>query len=515
MKYMTCITQLKSIIKLILVMVCQLFLFAFFLWTDNNNGFTIITGKDASASGAVMVAHNEDAAGKDLMADVHIIEPDAHFSGEVIAVKNNPTIPQVSMTYGFLWIQVASIDFSDSYINRKGVVMTSNACKSREDRPEFTAGGIDFLLPRLAVERASSAREAVEIAGQLLDTYGYYDSGRSYAIADANEAWLLQIVSGKHWVAQRLPDDQAAVAANCYTITAVNFEDKKNFLGSVDLVEYAIKRRWYQPDRDGPFNFAKVYSAPGIMENKRNTLRCWRALNLLSKNAYKINSPFPFAFSVPKKSLKLTDLFRLMRDHYENTEYDLTDEYEKGSPNATINRAICTDTTRYSFIAELRSDFPLEIANRIWVAFRRPDTNAYSPWYASMLVLPDGYTIGSFTPAFNNYLPQPQGSIALNSDYAYWHYGKLSDLVDQDYKSHIKPVVKEWENFEDYAVKFLKKTEKEFAYLLKTDKYIAGKIITNYIHRLEYRKWFLTAQLIQQIQTQNMNDKQLETQNDK
>ena len=501
MIHMKNIMQRKNIIRLISVIISQLFLFAFFLCSDHTNGFTIIAGKDTSASGAVMVAHNEDAAGKNLIVDAHIIPPNVHLSGEVIAVKNNPTIPQVSMTYGFLWIQIASIDFSDSYINRKGIVMTSNACKSREDRPEFTAGGIDFFLPRLAVERAESAREAVEIAGQLVETYGYYDSGRSYAIADANEAWLLQIVSGKHWVAQRVPNDQAAVTANGYTITAVNLEDKKNFLGSADLVEYAVKRKWYQPDRDGPFNFAKVYSAPEVIENKKNTLRRWRALNLLSKNNYKLNLPIPFAFPVPKKSIKLTDLFRVLRDHYENTEYDVTDEYKKGSPNATINRTICTDTTRYSFIAELRADFPSEIANRIWIAFRRPDSNAYSPWYASMLVLPDGYTIESFTSTFHNYLPLQQNPVTLTPDYAYWHYAKLSALVDQDYKSRIKPVIKEWENFEDYTIKSLKKTEKEFDYLLKTDKYIAGKIITNYIHHLDYRKWFLTVQLIRAIST--------------
>ncbi|HLP59686.1 MAG TPA: C69 family dipeptidase [Candidatus Deferrimicrobium sp.] len=491
---------MKSIIHFISIITCQFMLTTFFLCAESNNGFTIIVGKDAGGAGAVMVAHNEDEAGKNLFVDVHIIPPGVHLNGEVIALKNNPAIPQVTMTYGFLRLQVSNIDFSDSYINREGVVMTSNACKSREDRPEFTAGGIDLLLPRLAVERASSARETVEIAGRLLDTYGYYASGRSYAIADANEAWLLQVVSGKHWVAQRIPDDQAAVTTNCYTIETVNLQDKNNFMGSADLVDYAIKRRWYQPDLDGPFNFAKVYAAPGNIENKKNTLRRWRAVNLLTKNACKINSPFPFAFSVPKKSITLTNLFRILRDHYEDTEYDITDNYKKGSPNAMINRPICSDSTRYSFIAELRTGFPVEIANRMWVAFRRPDSNAYSPWYASMTVLPDGYTIDKSGALPKNYSPQPQSPINLTTDYAYRHYAKLSDLVDQDYKSRIKPVIKEWENFEDYALKSLKKMEKEFHYLLKTDKYIAEKIITNYIHRLEYRKWFLTAQLIQQLE---------------
>jgi dipeptidase len=213
-----------------------------------------------------------------------------------------------------------------------------------------------------------------------------------------------------------------------------------------------------------------------------------------------LDSPFPFSFAVPKKSIKLTDLFRVLRDHYEDTEYEITDDYKKGSPNATIIRTICTDTTRYSFCTELRSGFPREIANRIWVAFRRPDSNAYSPWYTSMPVLPDGYSIESADPAFKSYSQESQSPVKLSPDFAYWHYAKLSDLVDRDYKSHIKPVIKEWENFEDFTLKSLKKMEKEFDFLLKTDKNIAEKIITNYIHRLEYRKWFLAIQLIHQLE---------------
>ncbi len=494
LRSMRCMKQFVSIIA------CQLFLAASFLLADSDNGFTIIVGKDAGDAGALMVAHNEDAAGKNLFADVQIIPPAAHIRGAVVALKNNPVIPQVTMTLGFLRMQVPGIDSSDSYENREGVVIVSNACKSREDRPEFTGGGIDLLLVRLMAERASSAREAVEIAGRLLEIYGYYSSGRSFAIADQKEAWLLQVVSGKHWIAQRVPDDQVAVVANSYTIEAVNLQDKGNFMGSEDLLEYAIKRRWYQPDRDGPFNFARVYSTPGDWDTKKNTLRRWRAVNLITNKKYKLDSPFPFAIPVSKKSVKLIDLFRVLRDHYENTEYDVTDDYKKGSPNATINRTICTDTTRYSFIAELRSGLPREIANRIWVAFGRPDSNAYSPWYTSMPVLPDGYTIDSAGTEVKNYSQKPQSSVTLTPDYAYWHYAKLSDLVDRDYKSHIKPVIKEWENFEDYALKSLKKMEKEFDYLLKTDKYIAEKIITNYIHRLEYRKWFLTIQLIKQLE---------------
>jgi dipeptidase len=172
-----------------------------------------------------------------------------------------------------------------------------------------------------------------------------------------------------------------------------------------------------------------------------------------------------------------------LRDHYEDTEYDLTDDYKKGSPNSTEKRTICTANTRYSFVAELRADdIPQEIALRVWIAFRRPDTNAYCPWYVSMPAPPWGY---------NSSFP---------SEHAYGYFAKLSDLVDRDYRSRIKGVRKEWRNFENYALKRLKKMEKEFKHLAKINSRIALKIITNFIHTLEYRKWFLAADLIQRLE---------------
>ena len=87
-----------------------------------------------------------------------------------------------------------------------------------------------------------------------------------------------------------------------------------------------------------------------------------------------------------------------------------------------------------------------------------------------------------------------------NTNYAFWNFAKLSELVDQDYKNRIKLVRKEWRNFENYSIKNLKKKEKEFLYLLKKNRNIALKIITNHIHNLEYRKWFLTAELIKTME---------------
>ena len=221
------------------------------------------------------------------------------------------------------------------------------------------------MLRRIVAERAKSARHAIKIAGSLIEKYGYYSSGRTLCIADPKEGWVLHIVKGKHWIARRVPDNEVAVISNYYTIREVDLENREDFLGSADIINYAIKRGWYNPEKDGEFDFAKIYSDPKNFKSMYNILRQWRGTNLLSENKYKIDERFPFSFK-PRRKIKVNILFKVLRDHYEGTEYDLTDNYKKGgSPNFTKNRTICTSTTRFSIVAQLRNEMPKEIANII------------------------------------------------------------------------------------------------------------------------------------------------------
>ncbi len=468
-----------------------------FLYAEGHNCFTIIAGRMATVDGSVLIAHNEDDAGKNFV-NVHKIPAMNHPPGQTIKLKNGAVIPEVSKTFAYLWLQIPGQEFGDTYMNENGVVIASNQCLSREDKPELTSEGIGFMLRRIVAQRAKSASHAVKIAGELVNRYGYYSSGRSYCIADRVEGWILHIVNGKHWIAQRIPDNKVAVIANYYTIGRIDLADKKNFMGSPDIVTYAVKRNWYDPQKDGEFDFAMVYSDPGNLRSRGNILRQWRATNLLAKKQYTLDDRFPFSF-IPKKKAKITDLFRVLRDHYEGTEYDLTENYKKGSPNSTQNRTICHQSTHYAFVADLRSDLPVEIAYVAWIAFRRPDANAFSPWYISVNSPPAGYTLGDSEVALKSHFNKPPSFFKFNPDYAFWNFAKLSDLVDQQYKNRIKFTRKEWGNFENYLIKRQKKKEKEFLYLLEKDKNIALNIITNYVHELEYRKWFLSVELIDRI----------------
>lgn len=475
--------------KTLLIILIFLFYFPVNGW---DNCYTIIAGRDATVSGSVLIAHNEDDDGKNFFVDVHKIGKVGE-KGRIVKLKNGRLL-KLSKGYGFLWLEIAGTEFGDSYINEKGVVIVSNACKSREDNPVLVEGGIGIALRRIIAEQAENAREAVRIAGQLVEKYGYYSSGRTYAFADAREGWLMHIINGKHWAAKRIPHDSISIIPNYYTIDEVNLNDRNNYMGSKDIIEYAEKRGWYNPASGEKFSFRNAYSDPGNLTSERNTLRHWRGITMLSKLKVKPEKDLPFSF-VPAKKIKPQDLFTLLRDHYEGTAHDLSNGYKAGSPNFTQNRTICTGSTRYSIVAELRQDLPDEIATLVWIAFRRPDSNSYSPWYPSIVSTPNGYTRGNSETAFLTHMKKGDDYFKYDEKHAYWSYAKLSDRVDDDYKSNIRKVKKVWGNFEQSLLKNIKKKEREFAYLLGKNKVLALNMITNYVHSIEFRKWFNTIDL--------------------
>lgn len=457
--------------------------------------FTIIVGKDASQTGAVMLAHNEDDRG-DFFVNVHKIPTSTHRGAEMIKLRHGGTMRQAPKTFGFLWLQMPNAEFADSYFNSRGVVFASNSCPSKEEGGDLTNGGIGFALRRILAERSSTAQEAVILAGKLVETYGYYSSGRTLCIADPNEGWIMHIVKGKHWVAQRVPDNEVAVIANRYTMNQLDLLDGKDIMSSPGLLEYAVAKGWTSKKTPKNFNFAKVYSKPSSYDSPANILRQWRGTNLLAKKRFRPDEQLPFSFE-PEDKLEKGDLYKVLRDHYEGTEYDLSDNYKNGSPNRTDNRTICTDTTKYSFVAELRRELPLEIRHIAWISFMRPDTNAFCPWYFSIQTPPPGYTRGDTATALAHHFMERKED--HNPNYAYWTFAKLSQLIDQDYRERIRHIRKEWRNLENYISKNIKKREKEFSYLAKRDKIVARKLITNYIHQLELRRWFMASEWVREF----------------
>ena len=340
------------------------------------NCFAVVAGKDCTVDGSVIVAHNEDSG---FEATVHHWKVPAtqHADGAAHDLLEGGSVPRASRTPGYLWCQMPGLKYSDTYFNEHGVAVVTNACKSREDQPDLTDGGITLLLRRIVGIRATSARHGVELATELLGRFGYGDSGRCMTIADGDEAWILDMVRGKHWAAARVPDDRVAVVANHYSIHHVDPDDSENFLLSPGLIEYAIERGWYDPERDGAFDFATIYGGDGARKHRSNIRRAWRANNLIGAESVAETWLQP-TFIEPARKIDVRDLMGVLRDHYEGTEYDKSLGYELSSPNAN-GATICAGGTSFSTVFQLRGALPPAVGGLMWIAPGSPGRQRLRP----------------------------------------------------------------------------------------------------------------------------------------
>jgi len=159
----------------IFVSLCAAIALIPFLWTLDADAcfFSLAAGKKTTVDGAVLFGHNEDDGGT-LVTRLHLIPRQHHEPGEVIEMWDTGTIiPQVEVTYAFIWSEMPDFSFSDSYLNEWGVAIASDASGSKERSPhDLTQGGIKYWLRRLVAERARTAREGVLIMGEAIETYG-------------------------------------------------------------------------------------------------------------------------------------------------------------------------------------------------------------------------------------------------------------------------------------------------------------------------------------------------------
>ncbi len=416
--------------------------------------FSVVAGRKATADGSVLFGHNEDNG----FASVSGMEysPRAeHPDGEWVTLLGGGRVPQVRTTFAYRRIRMPERLYSDTFVNESGVALASDACNSREDKPDLTDGGIGGPILRILVmERARTAREGVELAGRLIGQFGYIASGRTMVICDANEGWLVALVNGKHWVARRVPDSEVAPIANTYTIRGIDLRDTKNFLGSTDIVEYAISRGWYDP-AEGPFSFEAAYADRKTRENIVNTHRQWSALNRLSAKPVPLPEKERLPFSVkPKKPLAMPDIAAVLRDHYEITPFDPAG-YETSTAHKRHTTTICGPWTNTSSIFQLRSGMPPAVGALWWLAFRQPCTTPYIPFHFGMketpeelafLTDPSGYVFGSSAKP-----PEPGPLYTALGDLAQW--------TNEDYARRI-PSVSAWRNAsEDASRRFLKPFE--------------------------------------------------------
>jgi len=435
--------------------------------------FAVIVGREASADGSVLVGHNEQNNGQRVLYFRRV--PRQRFDqGEVVRLRRGGRLPQVQQTWALLWNEMPGLEFSDTHMNEWGVAITSDQCSTREDdyptlvaRGEIRQGGIGYMFRRLVALRARSAREGVQLAGELIERFGYVDSGRTYVIADPREAWLLAVVRGRRWVARRVPDDKVVLLPNIHIIGEVDLKDTGNFLASPDLIDYAVRRGWYDPEGGRPFNFRRVYR-----RDRRDLpdMRRWLGRNLVSGKQvpWPPKQPPPIGVK-PRERMTVAAVAAILRN------------------TSGPGRPLTSPRTQECAVFQLRAGMPREIGCVYWRTTAEPSSSVLIPWYLGITETPASY----YRPVdlktqltLDRHFRPPRGTFDYDPKLAWWTFKRLQDAVREDYAGRIKVVRPVWAAFEQRVFGDQPAVEKKALELWETDKAAARAYLTQHCAKL-------------------------------
>ena len=445
------------------------------------NCFTIVVGKNASTDGSVFVAHNEDDLNDHNFVDLHKVPRMKHKTGErQLFMSNTDSIDEVEETFAYFWI-TGSKYIEEQYLNEWGVAITSNSSRSRVQSGN---GRIEHNLRKIVIERARTAREAVKITGMLVEQYGYASSGRVYVIADPSEGWVCEVANGKHWIARRVPDDEVAIIPNYYVIDEYHEEDTTNFLASPHIIDYAVESGWYDPHKDAPFNFRKVWGHKSRVDAVWNIARKWVILNQLAGQQYDVNADFPFSFR-PKHKVGVQVLINALGNHYEDTRFAYDTSVNCGSPHHRSglgpgdSLTICNLYNDYSCITQLRSWLPAEVGNVLWIAPRYPCIQPFIPWYYGINRISSDYEKATYAEALTNYNNKNRDYVGLYPDHACWVFDDFANRVDSCYGEEIRGI-RDWrDHFQSQVFEAVKEREARIFEVYKSNQAGALRELTD------------------------------------
>ncbi|MCD6440609.1 MAG: C69 family dipeptidase [Candidatus Marinimicrobia bacterium] len=493
------------------------------------DGCTSITvGKKASADGSVITSHTCDSHRTRSWLD--IVPAKKHRKGEMATIVKRapydslamPTykhvvvgeIPQVEYTHGF-------INTAYPCMNDKQLAIGESTFGGRESLHEPDKNMIDCQqLVKLMLERCSTAREAIQMSGDLLKKYGWSDEGECLTIADTKEVWHFEIVGpgkgnrGAVWVAQRVPDDHISVNANGSRIREIDLSDPDYFMASDNIFQVAQDSGWWNP-ANGPFEFVYAY-APESRQSYAARRREWRVFDLVapSLGLHPNSENYPFSVK-PDTLVTMAKMVELFQDWYQGTDFDIvknikwenpkTGKYEI-SPLANpwmpydmlslfkINggwgwrgeRQIARWYTMYATITQSRDWLPDEVGGVVWLAFDNVASSIYVPLYCSITDVAKPYK----TPG------RPTG---FSRESAWWAFNRLGTLAAQRWGDMHKDVWAVWKPMQQELFVDQEKVESEALKLLKKNPRKARQYLTDYSiywgNKVVRRAWKLGDEL--------------------
>ena len=332
-------------------------------------------------------------------------------------------------------------------------------------RPELEDpnGGIDYgSLIYITLQRAKTAREAIDIIVELANTYGYCSSGESFSLVDQQEAWIMELIGkgpndkGIVWVARRIPDGYVSAHANQARITTFPWNDPENCLYAEDVAEVARKNGWYR-GKDKDFSFADAYAPLDFGAMRGCEARVWAFFRTVADNmdqyedyamGHNPANRMPL-WVKPTEKVTVKTLMDCMRDHYEGTKMDMTTDIGAGGEECpyrwrpmyfTVDgveycneRATATQQTGFWLVGQARP----EKVGILWFGTDDAATSPLTPIYVNSTEVPECLREGN-------------GSMLEYSDTAmFWVTNRIAQFAYLRYNiigKHVRSEVDKWEN---------------------------------------------------------------------
>ena len=338
------------------------------------------------------------------------------------------TIPQIARTYQTV-----------GNMNEHQLIIAETTYGGRPEL-EDPKGIMDYgSLIYVALERAKTAREAIDIIVDLANTYGYYSSGESFSLADTEEVWVMDLIGkgpdnkGIVWVARRVPDGYICAHANQARISTFPLNDPENCIYAPDVITFAREKGYFNGE-DKAFSFCDAYAPLDFSGMRGCEARAWSAFNILcdgkftfldengnevTKDAYDYidyamgwdkTKRFPL-FVKPARKISVKDVADVMRDHYEGTPMDMTQDigaggnalpyrwrpmgFEYEGKKYVNERAIATQQTGFWFVGQSRGWLPDEIGGVNWFGCDDAATSYLTPIYTSTYEVPECFRVGN------------------------------------------------------------------------------------------------------------------------
>lgn len=460
---------------------------------------SIMVGKKASADGSVITSHTCDSWYRTWMtvrpaADYKEGEMENIYDGRMhtewvedmskVVVKGQ--IPQVSHTYRVL-------DTSYPCLNEKQLGMGETTISGRDTLRNKNGMFMIEELQRVALERCTTAREAIKLMGELVKQYGYGDSGECLTIADTKEVWIFEIFGegpdkiGGVWAAQRIQDDEVAVSANIPRISTLNLKDKNNYMASDNVFDVAKRLGLW--DGKEPFKFWKAYGGPNYSGDWKNySTREFFIYTSLAPSLGLTEDMEEMPLGVkPEKLVTVEEVARLLGSYYEGTEKDLSGRLKVAQRNRKTGemdtivspvanpwmrsdeialyaalgddkmkwtRTVAVPQCAYSTIIQLRDWLPDAVGGVVWMSLDNPGESPRFPIFCGTASLPGVLKVC--------------GNHRYRDDSALWHYRQTNKLATVRWGTCRKTL----EPARDY---FLKKGMRELPFVEETYKSILEK----------------------------------------